>query len=95
MHHPVCNQQICENLFHYLPSSVYVIYRFVKICLHLITILRIYIRVSLQEPVRFLSQVHIDYFMSTVNVIFLDLFLYKFFRCRQESVSLIFILLEI
>ena len=42
MRHPVCNQQICENLFHYLPSSVYVIYRFVKICLHLITILRIY-----------------------------------------------------
>ena len=38
MRHPVCNQQICENLFHYLPSSVYVIYRFVKICLHLITI---------------------------------------------------------
>ena len=42
MRHPVCNQQICENLFHYLPSSVSVIYRFVKICLHLITILRIY-----------------------------------------------------
>ena len=32
------------------------------------------IRVSLQEPIRFLSQVHIDYFMSTTNVIFLDLF---------------------
>ena len=51
MRHPVCNQQICENLFHYLPSSVYVIYRFVKIRLHLITILRIYMILPyLHEP---------------------------------------------
>ena len=62
MRHPICNQQICENLFHYLPSSVYVIYRFVKICLHLITILRIY----MIQPYLHLSHIAIEHYIMTM-----------------------------